>query len=139
MKAIADRPFRNVSVSTASPFGSGFSAYGKTDRNGRVVLKLPMGQYKLVADPPRDSLYVRTWANLDGTADRDKEPFTIRLVKGCVVNFEAVDSESGKGIEGIGFQAEAMIAGGAGRKTATSRKFLSRATYFHVRRQPDHR
>ncbi len=88
--------------------GHGPSAHGKTDKNGRVELKLPIGRYELTADPPRDSLYVRTRAKLDGTAGRDKEPFTIRLVKGCIVNFEALDSESGKGIEEIGFQAEEL-------------------------------
>ena len=129
----------NVQVSTNTLLGHGPSAHGKTDKDGRVELKLPIGRYQLTADPPRDSLYVRAQPTLDGTAGRDKEPFTIRLIKGCVVNFEAVDSESRKGIEGIGFQAEESIAGVAGRKTATSRKFLSRATYAHLRRQPDHR
>ena len=100
------RPAANVAVGTNTLLGNGPSAFGKTDRDGRVVLKLPMGQYRLTADPPRDSLYIRTRANLDGTAGRDKEPFTIQLTKGCVVDFEALDADSGQGVEGIGFQAE---------------------------------
>jgi beta-lactamase regulating signal transducer with metallopeptidase domain/protocatechuate 3,4-dioxygenase beta subunit len=105
------RPAANVEVGTNTLLGNGPSAYAKTNREGRVVLKLPMGQYRLTADPPRDSLYVRTRAKLDGTAGRDKEPFTLQLIKGCVVNFETTDAETGQAIEGIGFQAKDMTGG----------------------------
>lgn len=103
------KPAANVKIETNGLAGNGPSAFGKTDRNGRVVLEVPIGHYRLTADPPRDSLYVRTRANLDGVTGRDKEPLTMRLIKGCVVNFVAVDADSGEGIAGIGFQADDLI------------------------------
>ena len=96
------RPAANVRVSTNSVLGHGPSAYGKTNKDGRVELKLPIGQFQLTADPPRDSLYVRAQPTLDGTAGRDKEPFTIRLIKGCIVHFEAVDLEWVRASRGSG-------------------------------------
>jgi beta-lactamase regulating signal transducer with metallopeptidase domain/protocatechuate 3,4-dioxygenase beta subunit len=117
----------NVEIGTNTLLGNGPSAFGKTNRDGRVVLKLPMGQYDLTADPPRDSLYVRTRAKLDGTAGRDKEPFTIRLVRGCVVNFEAVDAESGQGVEGIGFAVDEQSAPFELLQRGEKRSFLAEA------------
>ncbi|HKD35906.1 MAG TPA: carboxypeptidase-like regulatory domain-containing protein, partial [Pirellulales bacterium] len=99
------RPVVNASVSAVAPTRDGRSGFGKTDANGRTELKLAMGQYRVAADPPRGSLYIRSRATLDGIAGRDTEPFTIQVAKGCLVNFDVVDAESGEGVVGIGFQA----------------------------------
>ena len=103
VEADTGQPVANVEVGTNTDLGEGASSFGKTNRDGRVELKLPIGQYDLTADPPRGSLCVPTRSHLDGTAGRDKDPFTLRLTKGCVVNFEVVEGDSGKAIEGVAF------------------------------------
>ncbi len=101
------RPVVNARVFVVDPTQDR-SGDGTTDANGRAVLKLAMVQYRLAADPPPASLYIRSQPLLDGIAGRDKEPFTIQVAKGCVVNFEVVDADSGEGIAGIGFEAEEL-------------------------------
>ncbi|MBS0203242.1 MAG: carboxypeptidase regulatory-like domain-containing protein [Planctomycetes bacterium] len=102
-------PAANVGVSMLSSGNQssksyfGTSAFGKTDESGRVELKLPAGSYRLVADPPRNSTYVRTYETLDIDEQPAEQEFDVHLNVGCILILEAIDVDSGSGIPDVSF------------------------------------
>lgn len=97
-------PAAKVSISAVAE--NGVSVHGTTDKEGRVLLKAPPDDYRIVLDPQPDSGYVRTELELL-VADKPGEQSTqFRLTKGCVVEFETIDDATGTPIKGVSFSAE---------------------------------
>jgi protocatechuate 3,4-dioxygenase beta subunit len=100
-------PAKDVRVHAASgDFATGTYATGNTDERGNVELKLPPGKYRLVADPPRDATYVRTYDELMVTAEPRDQTAEMRLKPGCILILEAVDAASGLPIADVSFWCE---------------------------------
>ncbi len=90
---------------------SGTYAYGITDANGSVVLKLPPGEYPVGLDPPRRSDYIRTSARIRVEDQPQDQAAEFRIDAGCILLIEAVDAESGKGVPGVNIMEERVVNG----------------------------
>ena len=100
----ADAPVEHIKVSaTCKDESLSISDYGETDEKGRIELKLPPGTYRLVADPPRVSEFVRSIGEYIVESEPTEQVIDMQLTKGCVLIFEAVDSETGEGISKVNF------------------------------------
>jgi hypothetical protein len=97
-------------VARSENAGTEVHAYGMTDERGQVELSLPPGQYRLVADPPRDQTYVRTYDELTVNPDGSNKTHGMELKQGCVLILEAVDAKDGSPIEGVTFWYETADA-----------------------------
>jgi hypothetical protein len=95
-----------VSASTAVGANSEAMSSGKTDEKGRVALKLPLGKYKLFLSPVRTSDYLLTKRELVVDDQTSEQPLKHRVDKGCILTFEVLDADTGKGIPGISFVKE---------------------------------
>ncbi len=98
------RPAPKVKV-TAGRGSTGTSASGFTDGTGSLLLRLPPGDYDLVADPAEDGAPVIRTISTFRVADQPAEQAVeVRVNPGCVVILEAVDARTGQGIPGVGFR-----------------------------------
>ncbi len=79
---------------------------GTTDREGKVTLRLPPGQYHLSASPPRDADYLKARRIDLSVGKTGGETVRVKLSPACVVVLQAVDADTGKGIPGVAFQSE---------------------------------
>ncbi|MBI1849136.1 MAG: sigma-70 family RNA polymerase sigma factor [Planctomycetes bacterium] len=102
----SDTPVPRVSVNASSSSTIETGANGTSDANGTVDLKLPPGEFKLTADPPRGSDTIRTQATLVVKAAPAEQSMTVRLKRGCVVILQAVDAATGVGLPGATFETE---------------------------------
>lgn len=87
---------------------NGSSAYGVADQDGNVTLKLPPGQYRLVADPPNDTRVdcLRTYAELPLIVEAGAAEQQVRLLaikSGAVLILKAVDADTGAPLPNITF------------------------------------
>jgi DNA-directed RNA polymerase specialized sigma24 family protein/protocatechuate 3,4-dioxygenase beta subunit len=100
-------PGIRISTGGAGASAVGYSAHGTTDAEGKLLLRLPPGDYPLVADPPGDVPCIRTRKNLAVAAAPDEQPCELRMDVGCVLILEVVDEATGKGIPQVHFGQEA--------------------------------
>jgi RNA polymerase sigma factor (sigma-70 family) len=91
-----------VSAMTSLPLGD--SAYGLSNAEGFLTLKLPAGSYGITIDAPNDSNCVRTQATLDVEAVTANRTTELKVDRGCVLILEAVDGDTGMGIRGVSFR-----------------------------------
>jgi RNA polymerase sigma factor (sigma-70 family) len=95
-------PAPGVKVS-ASRGTSGSSAYGNSNEQGKLELKLPPGEYDILADPTEGGAEcIRTQAVFT-VLDAAEQSLEVPANPGAIVVLEAVDAETGKGIPGIMF------------------------------------
>lgn len=81
-------------------------SYSNTDAEGRATLHLPPGEYRYCLDPPRPpqpSDHVRTYGLFTVTAADRPEPIEWRIQPGCILQLEAVDAATGRGVPGVTF------------------------------------
>jgi RNA polymerase sigma factor (sigma-70 family) len=98
LHADTGKPAPKVKVWVGSSRGDvGSSARGTTDAKGRVALRLPPGEYQVVADPPGDTDYVRTTDKLTVAKAHAEQTLAVQVKPGCVVLFEVTDADTGKG------------------------------------------
>lgn len=86
------------------------SAWGKTNAQGEVELSLPLGEFRICIDPPKDSELVRSYHEVEILGDQD---LVLKLHKSAIVIFEAVDAVTKKPISGASF---ALIDAKGGRQ-----------------------
>jgi hypothetical protein len=114
------RPAPRVRVS-AGRGSAGPSGGGTTDSEGKLGLRLPPGDYELVADPTSGGAdCVRTLLTFRVAAEPAEQPLKVRVKPGCVVLLEAIDAKTGKGIPGVSFLSASGGQPGA-RVTVQSR------------------
>ena len=93
------RPAPNIGVSASDDKNS---AYGTTDAEGKLLVKLPPGEYRVQADPPRKGgNSVRTNTRLTVAEEPAEQALKIRMNAGCVLILEAVDAETGRGVPDV--------------------------------------
>ncbi len=100
-----DQPLAGVRVAEPVRF-SGVSSAGTSDKEGQLTLKLPPGKYRLEADPPRESPYIRTYQDLTVEQDPAEQSVTIRQELGCILILKAVDADTGLGVSKVSFGYE---------------------------------
>jgi RNA polymerase sigma factor (sigma-70 family) len=115
-----DRPVAGIQVSGYEQRASGSYSHGTSDRNGKVTLKLPPGQYHLRGDPPRESDYVRTQQELTVEPMPAEQSVVLRQQLGCILILKAIDADTDKGIAGVTFWVEFDERGRQGRVSVQS-------------------
>ena len=114
------RPAARVRVS-AGRGSAGPSASGTSDGEGKLLLRLPPGDYEIVADPTLNGAdCVRTLSTLRVAAEPAEQPLEVRVKPGCVLFLEVIDTKTGKGIPGVSFLCETASNPGT-RGTVQSR------------------
>jgi hypothetical protein len=104
--ADSGRPAPKVRVS-AGRRPAGTSAYGTTGAHGQLLLRLPPGEYEVVADPTEGGAEcIRTTATLTVADQPADQTLEVRVKPGCVLFLEAVDAKTGRGIPGVEFHYE---------------------------------
>jgi hypothetical protein len=94
-------PQVRVSLSRGSV---GSSASGTSDAGGKLLLRLPPGEYDLCADPTAGGAdCLRTLSTLKVATDPSEQSHVVRVNPGAVVVLEAVDANTGSGIAGVQF------------------------------------
>jgi 5-hydroxyisourate hydrolase-like protein (transthyretin family) len=96
-------PAAGVRVAGRQMRASGNYSGGTSDKDGRVTLKLPPGDYTLEGSPPKELDYIRTSQELFVDQMRAEQPVTLRLKPGCVLILKALDIDTGAGIAGVEF------------------------------------
>jgi RNA polymerase sigma factor (sigma-70 family) len=99
-------PGIHIGTGGAGASAVGYSAWGTTDADGKLILRLPPGDYRLVADPKGDLPCIRTQRTLTVAATPDQQPYELRMDAGCVLILEVVDEATGKGIPSVEFGQE---------------------------------
>jgi hypothetical protein len=89
----------------------GTSAYGVTDAQGLVRLKLPPGEYPALLDPERGGVYIRTSSRIRVEDQPGEQTIEFRVDVGCVLILEVVDADTGKGVSGVDFLQDDSPAG----------------------------
>ncbi|MFT7616736.1 MAG: protocatechuate 3,4-dioxygenase beta subunit [Planctomycetota bacterium] len=82
------------------------SSHGKTNAQGEVDLRLPLGTFTVSIDPPADTELIRTRHQIEIKDEPNQQEATLPLDVAAIVTLEAVDSKTGEGIEGVSFQYE---------------------------------
>jgi len=86
---------------------AGPSASGTSDGDGKLLLRLPPGDYEVVADPtPGGADCLRTQLTLRVAAEPAEQSLEVRVKPGCVLSLEVIDAKTGKGISGVSFLCE---------------------------------
>lgn len=101
-KPVADIPV----IARSGGQATGTSANGTTNKDGKVSLSLPPGDYKLYATGPRTTKYVTTPSEVSIAADQESVEHTIEIQAGCTLILEAVDADTGDPFEGVKFWEE---------------------------------
>ena len=114
------KPISGASIHASVQRASGNWSGGTTDQQGKILLKLPPGEYRITADPPSDSKdnVIRTTHDLTVDETEVEQTVTVKLQTGCIVILKAIDSETEKGIPGVTFWYE--IPGFRGRRSVQS-------------------
>ena len=104
--ADSGRPAPNVRV-TAGRRPSGPAGHGTTDAEAKLLLRLPPGEYDILADPtPDGAACVRTMSTFKVDEQPANQSLDVRVKPGCVLILEVVDSKTGQGIPGVSFLCE---------------------------------
>jgi RNA polymerase sigma factor (sigma-70 family) len=112
--ADSGKPAKAVRVS-AFRGAAGSGANGVTDESGRLNLRLPPGDYDVMADPTEGGAeMVRTRSTLKVTDQPAEQSLELPVKPGCVLILEAVDAETGDGIPAVEFMYE--VDGGQGSR-----------------------
>src|SRR5262249_28475673 len=86
---------------------AGTSAYGISDADGKLLLRLPPGEYEGVADPTEGgAACVRTRLSLQGKDRPPDQSLEVPVKPGCVLILEVVDARTGRGVPGVDFLCE---------------------------------
>jgi RNA polymerase sigma factor (sigma-70 family) len=100
------RPAPKVRVSAGNGT-SGPSANGTTDVDGRLLFRLPPGEYGILADPTEGGAEcMRTRSSLRVDEQPAEQSLEVRVKPGCVLILEVVDAKTGKGVPGVGFYCD---------------------------------
>jgi len=100
------RPSPKVNV-FAGQGAAGAAAGGTSDADGKLLLRLPPGQYNVTADPTDLSAnFIRTRSTLRVTGEPAEQSLEVRVNPGCVLFLEVVDAKTGAGIPGVTFMYE---------------------------------
>jgi RNA polymerase sigma factor (sigma-70 family) len=99
------KAFSGVSVDAFATNQTQISSHGKSNSQGDLELRLPVGEFTLDIRPPTDTDYVQTFAKLavGAAAEQTDE---VRVRPGCVANFEVIDADTGAGIPKIQFMMD---------------------------------
>jgi protocatechuate 3,4-dioxygenase beta subunit len=93
------RPVADVGVFTlGDDLQTGMNSGGKSDRDGRLILGLPPGQYRgICADPPIESNYLRTYQR-PLVVERGEGDQTYQLVlnSGCEIQVRVTEADTNK-------------------------------------------
>jgi beta-lactamase regulating signal transducer with metallopeptidase domain/protocatechuate 3,4-dioxygenase beta subunit len=119
------KPADAIHVLAYQKRATGYSAAGKSDQDGRITLKLPPGEYKLLADPTREIDYVRSYQNLIVNEAPAEQPTTLKLKAGCVLTLKATDADTGAGIPRVSFWYEPDDAKGSHYPVETNTSLVS--------------
>jgi hypothetical protein len=104
--ADSGRPAPRVRIS-AGRGSAGNSASGTTDSEGRLLLRLPPGEYEILADPTDGgAACVRTISSLRVNEQPIDQSLEVLVKPACVLTLEVVDAKTGNGIPGIQFLGE---------------------------------
>lgn len=96
------KPAPDALLTAYKQLGNGTRSWGYADKEGKVTLKLPPGEYTLSAIPPKETDYVATKTNLVVSAD-EKQTVDVALELGGVLVLEAIDLATGKPIGNVDF------------------------------------
>jgi protocatechuate 3,4-dioxygenase beta subunit len=96
-------PAAGVRVSGRQLRASGNYSGGTSDKDGKLTLKLPPGNYTLEGDPPKGMDYIRTSQDLVVEQSPAEQPATLGIRPGCVLILKAIEVDSGEGIAGVEF------------------------------------
>lgn len=100
----AKKPVAGIPVfATSGGRATGNNAYGTTGKTGTATLKLPAGDYRLMARGPRGSIYVSTPGHIKFTADDDSPESEIQIKAGCKLVFKVVDAVTGQPVKDVKF------------------------------------
>lgn len=103
-----DAPAPGVSVTANSAGGSHLSSHGESDKEGRAVLKLPPGKYRLDGYSKVATTHLPADDQTLIVAESPAEQSAIfQLDLACQVKFKVVDADSGRPIPGISFWSTA--------------------------------
>ena len=106
LRGDTDKPAPNVFFGV---LGGGSTSGALSDTEGRLVLKLPPGEYTGRANPDYksiDGVHVLTRTQFTVAAEPAEQALDVHLEQGCVLVLEAVDARTGKGIAGVPFLAQ---------------------------------
>jgi RNA polymerase sigma factor (sigma-70 family) len=106
----------------------GSSAGGTSDDDGKLDLRLPPGDYTLTGDPPRGSAidYVRTQQRLTVEGAPAVQSCEFRMQRGCVLILQAIDKDTGAGLEGASFYYEPEDRPGQSWELGSDNGFVNR-------------
>jgi hypothetical protein len=82
VSAVSGLPKAGIEVTGYQQRATGTSAHGVTDKRGNVTLRLPPGEYELLADPGHGDDhdgFVRTYQNLVVTERKEEQPVTLKM------------------------------------------------------------
>jgi hypothetical protein len=96
-------PGIRVGMSGSGADAVGYWAGGTTNAQGKLLLKLPPGEYPITADPKGDLPYIRTQQILSVAKAPEEQPYELRMNPGCVLILEVVDEVTGKGVAQVPF------------------------------------
>jgi|GEM_PF-6965471 len=97
-------PKVRVSVSRGA---DGSSAGGTTDAVGKLELRLPPGEYDILADPIDGKAdFIRTRSSFTVTDELAEQALEVHVNPGSNLILEVVDAKTGEGISGVTFMCE---------------------------------
>jgi len=100
------QPISGVEVFAGQPDYTGYSSRGISDKDGKLTLRLPAGNYDLQGDPPSELDYIHTSQNLVVEQSPGEQPTTLQIQPGCVLLLRAIDADTGAGIPDVTFGYE---------------------------------
>jgi hypothetical protein len=118
VKAAGGGPVEGASVLANPKEQPGVSGQGTTDKDGRAILRLPSGRYRLDTFPPIDSDYLPLQEQeFSLMRDVKGQSATMEVETGSVVTFKVIDAGSGKPVAGVSlWSAENRDAAAMGRR-----------------------
>ena len=117
-------PGMRVSANQGSS-ASGYGAYGLSDAQGQLSLRLPPGAYDIRADPTENGAEcIRTMSTLKVAAAPAHQWLLFPVSRGCVLVLEAVDSQTGEGIPALTFWSEMDDTKGSRRQVQTRTGYI---------------
>jgi hypothetical protein len=120
------KPMAGASVLGLQNRASGTHAFGKSDQDGKLQLKLPPGRYQLEGRPPKTTDYVKTVEDFVVQQSPAEQSARLPIDLGCVLILKAIDADTGEGIRDISFWEEMtdLPSGRSGRRSVQSHTTL---------------
>ncbi|WP_165227393.1 sigma-70 family RNA polymerase sigma factor [Aquisphaera insulae] len=103
----------------------GSSASGVSDADGRLELRLPPGEYDILAHRKTGEsrgIYIRS--KLSVAAEPSEQDFELSIDLGCVVNLEVIDADTRQGLPGVTFWSTTNPAGNNPRSVTSTHDFM---------------